>query len=103
VETPIRELQTLDDLAGDAAGRQVIHLLAVAGPRHEAPDDEFDVEMQRLLVERGLASEAFLERPKCGASHSVIVRPAKTPALSRYARRHACSCNPHTGLRLAPP
>jgi hypothetical protein len=50
VEAPIRQAQVVDDLAGNPAGGLVVHAAAIARPRDDALDDEFDVEMQRLLV-----------------------------------------------------
>jgi hypothetical protein len=32
-----------DDLAGYAAGSPLVHALAVAGPGHEAPDNELHI------------------------------------------------------------
>jgi hypothetical protein len=43
METPVRKLQVLDDLIGDAARCSVVHALAVAGPGHEAPDNELHI------------------------------------------------------------
>jgi hypothetical protein len=50
VEAPIRQLQVLHDLVGDAVAHQVGHLAPIARPCHQPADDGADVVTQLFDV-----------------------------------------------------